>query len=85
MVMRAVKSRQSTNTPGPSILALLVDDISRMSVSEQKLLWMQLNQNKLATFAREIDISSAPHNLSSNDIDALISEAKKNGSKKKKG
>ena len=83
--MRAVKSHQSANTPGPSILALLVDNSSRMSVSEQKLLWMQLNQNKLATLAREIDANVPPHNLSSNDIDALISEAKKNGRKKKKG
>lgn len=83
--MRAVKSRQSANIPGPSILALLVDNISRMSVSEQKLLWMQLNQDKLATLAREIDVSSPSNNLSSEDIDALISEAKKNGGKKKKG
>jgi hypothetical protein len=66
-------------------LALLVDNISRMSVSEQKILWMQLNQNKLATLAQEIDANVPPHNLSSNDIDALISEAKKNGRKKKKG
>lgn len=83
--MAAVKSYQSANIPGPSILALLVDNISRMSVSEQKLLWMQLNQNKLATLAREIDANVSTHNLSSNDIDALISEAKKNGRKKKKG
>lgn len=81
--MPAIKSRQSLSVPGPSLLALLVDNISRMSVSEQKLLWMQLNQNKLTTLAREIDASSAPHNLSSEDIDVLISEAKKNGSKKK--
>ncbi|HTI92109.1 MAG TPA: hypothetical protein VL727_16055 [Puia sp.] len=83
--MPAVKSYQSANTPGPSILALLVDNISRMSVSEQKILWMQLNQNKLAILAREIDANVPPHNPSSNDIDALISEAKKNGRKKKKG
>ncbi len=83
--MRAVKSYHSANTPGPSILALLVDNISRMSVSEQKILWMQLNQNKITTLAREIDANVPPHNLSSNDIDALISEAKKNGRKKKKG
>jgi hypothetical protein len=82
--MRAVKSSQSINIPGPSILALLVDDISRMSESEQKLLWMQLNEDKLATLAREIDASSPPNNLSSDDIDALIREATKNGSKKKK-
>ena len=82
--MPAVKSYQSANTPGPSILALLVDNISRMSVSEQKVLWMQLNQDKLTTLAREIDSSVPPHNLSSDDIDALISEAKKNGRKKKK-
>jgi len=83
--MRAVNSDQSANTSGPSILALLVDNISKMSVSEQKLLWMQLNQNKLAILAREIDANVSPHNFSSNDIDALISDAKKNGRKKKKG
>ncbi len=82
--MRAVRSR-SDNTQGPSILALLVDNISRMSVSEQKLLWMQLNQNKLNALAREIDANVPAHILSSADIDALISEAKKNGRKKKKG
>lgn len=82
--MRAVKSYQSANIPGPSILALLVDNISRMSASEQKVLWMQLNQDKLTTLAQEIDASVSPHNLSSEDIDALISEAKKNGRKKKK-
>lgn len=84
-MMSAIKSLRPANGPGPSILALLVDDISRMSASEQKLLWMQLNKERLSTLARQIDASSAPHNLSSSEIDALITEARKNGRKKKKG
>jgi hypothetical protein len=83
--MGAVKSYSFFDEKSPSLLALLVDDISRMSVSEQKLLWMQLNKEKLTMLAHELDKNVIPHHLSSNDIDALINEAKKNGRKKKKG
>jgi hypothetical protein len=81
--MGAVKSYSSLRPKGPSILAMLVDDISRMTTAEQKVLWMEINKNKLTTLAQEIDNSATSHNLTSNDIDKLISEAKKNGKKKK--
>ncbi len=82
--MSAGKSIASLSK-GPSILAMLVDDISRMSVSEQKLLWMQLHKEKLGTLARELDASVPTHQLSATDIDSLITEARKNAGKKKKG
>jgi hypothetical protein len=81
--MGAAKSYSSLKQKSPSILALLVDDISRMSASQQKLLWMQINKKKLTALARELDNSVVPHNLSSDEIDALIAEAKKYGKKKK--
>jgi hypothetical protein len=81
--MGAAKSYSSLEQNRPSILALLVDNISRMSASEQKLLWMQLNKKKISALAQEIDAATTPHNLSANDIDTLITEAKKYGKKKK--
>lgn len=66
-----------------SIFALLIDDISRMSASQQKLLWMDLNKKKLSILAGELDKSVPPNNLLQADIDQLINEAKKNGRKKK--
>lgn len=81
--MGAIKSYSSFEPKGPSILALLIDDITKMSASEQKLLWMELNKNKLTTLARELDNAVTPHHLSADDIDILISQAKKNGKKKK--
>ena len=56
---------------------------SKMSESEQKLLWIQLNKKKLTTLAQHLDAAVSPHTLSSGDIDALIDEAKKNGKKKR--
>ena len=58
-------------------------NISRMSASKQKLLWIQLNKNKLTTLAKQLDNTVAAHHLSTADIDQLINEAKKNGKKKK--
>lgn len=81
--MSTAKSYQASDSKGPSILALLVDDISKMSVSEQKLLWMQLNKKKISTLAQQLDASVTPHNLSADEIDALINDAKKYGRKKK--
>jgi hypothetical protein len=66
-----------------SIFALLIDDISRMSASQQKLLWMDLNKKKLSVLAGELDKSVPPNNLLQADFDQLINEAKKNGRKKK--
>lgn len=80
--MSAIKSYSTVEQKGPSILALLVDNISRMGASEQKLLWMQLNKKKLTTLAKQLDNTVAAHHLSAPDIDQLISEAK-NGKKKK--
>ena len=81
--MSAIKSYSAVEPKGPSILALLVDNISQMSVSEQKLLWMQLNKKKISALATEIKQSVTPHNLSGDEIDTLIAEAKKYGKKKK--
>jgi len=81
--MSTAKSYSSSIQKGPSVLALLVDNISKMSVAQQKLLWLQLNKNKLTSVARELDNAVVLHNLSSADIDSLINKAKKNGRKKK--
>jgi hypothetical protein len=81
--MNTVKSYQKLSEKGPSTFALLVDDIHKMSASEQKLLWMQLNQKKLSSLAKALDASVVPHNLSQEEIDALITEAKQHGRKKK--
>ncbi len=77
--MNAAKSLQ--NNHGPSTFALLVDDINKMTESEQKLLWIQLNKERLSTLARELDASIVPHNLSASEIDELINEARKQGCK----
>jgi hypothetical protein len=46
--MSTVKSYKKLNQQGPSTFALLVDEIRNMSASAQKLLWMQLNQDRLS-------------------------------------
>lgn len=61
----------------------LIDDISRMSASQQKLLWMDLNKKKLSILVGELAKSVPPNNLLQADIDQLINEAKRNGRKKK--
>lgn len=81
--MGTIKTYQGSGTGGPSTFALLVDDINKMSESEQKVLWIQLNKEKLSAYAKEIDTSVVPHNLSATEIDALITEARKNGKHKK--
>lgn len=48
-----MSAKQESKT-GPSTFALLIDDISKMSASKQKLLWMQINQEKLSSFAEEL-------------------------------
>ncbi len=83
--MSTVKSYQKLNKRGPSTFALLVDDIRNMSPSKQKLLWIQLNKEKLSSLAKELDASVAPNNLTGAEIDALINEARKYGRRKKKG
>ena len=84
-IMGTVKSNQQPHKGSPSTFAMLVDDINKMSESEQKALWVQINRDKLANLAKEIDASVTPHNFNDAEIDALIHEAMKNGRSKKKG
>ena len=81
--MSTTNSYQKTHKEGPSIFALLVDDIKKMSEPEQKLLWIQINKEKLSSFAKKLDESVLPHNFSSSEIDDLINEAQKHGRKEK--
>jgi hypothetical protein len=83
--MSTVKSYQKLTQKGPSTFALLVDSIAGMSASAQKVLWIQLNKEKLSSYATELDARVKPNNLTASEIDSLILEAKKNGRKKKKG
>ena len=53
--MNQAKAIQSSGT-SPSIFALLVDDINRMSESEQKLLWLQINRERLSSLANNMNI-----------------------------
>ena len=82
--MSTIRTYQKLGKKGPSIFALLVDDISNMSSSKQKLLWMQINKEKLSSFAQELDGSVTEDNLTPQDIDSLIQEAKRNAGRKKK-
>ena len=81
--MATTNSYQKAHENGPSIFALLVDDINKMSEPEQKLLWMQINKEKLSSFAKKLDESVLPHNFSTGEIDELINEARKYGRNKK--
>ena len=65
----------------PSIFALLIDDISKMTPSEQKLLWIELNKEKLHGIASELDNSIKQNNLSDEDIATLVREARNRGKK----
>jgi ribosomal protein L25 (general stress protein Ctc) len=78
------KSYQQLNKKGPSTFALLVDDIRNMSAPQQKLLWMELNKEKISTFAKDIDTHVVSNNLNAAEINTLIKEAQKNGKRKKK-
>ena len=75
--MNAFKQPRNSTKNGPSTFALLIDDIQKMSESEQKLLWLQINKEKLSALAKELDNSVTPHNLSQDEITEMISEAKK--------
>jgi|GEM_PF-5937798 len=68
----------------PSVFALLIDKISRMSKAEQKLLWIQLNKKKLLAEAEKIDASIAPNNLTDDEIASLVKEARTSYARKKK-
>lgn len=52
-----------------------------MNEAEQKLLWIQLNKEKLSAFAQSLDEQVTSHDLSIADIDSLIEEARRNGRK----
>jgi len=82
--MSAINSYQKRDNTGPSTFAMLIDDINKMSESEQKLLWIQINKEKISTLAKELDASVVPNNLSTGEIDMLINEARKNGKLTKK-
>lgn len=66
----------------PSVFALLVDNISKMSTSEQKLLWMKLNKEKIESLAVEIDGETLPSNLTEDEINTLVKDARAYGRKK---
>lgn len=83
--MSAVKSISTQFQNEPSVFALLVDNISRMSLSEQKLLWMNLNKKNISDLAKEIDSSTRSDNLPEDEVVALVKEARTNARKKKKG
>ncbi len=82
--MGTIKPYQRTGKNGPSTFAMLVDNINKMSESEQKLLWIQINKEKLSTLAKEIDISVTQNNFSEGQIDEMIKEARNNGKGRKK-
>lgn len=83
--MGVLKSNINLPANSPSTFALLIDNINKMSESEQKALWIELNQERLSILAKEIDNSVLPNNLSAADIEALIAEAKKISHGKAKG
>ncbi|HEX5551671.1 MAG TPA: hypothetical protein VFX43_00395 [Chitinophagaceae bacterium] len=83
--MSAVKTISAQFENEPTVFALLVDNISRMSVSEQKLLWMNLNKKNISDLAKEIDSSTKSDNLSEDKVSALVKEARTDARKKKKG
>lgn len=82
--MGTTNSYQKPHENGPSIFALLVDDINKMSELEQKLLWIQINKEKLSSFAKKLDGSVLPHNFLPSEIDELINEARRNDNNTKK-
>jgi hypothetical protein len=83
--MGVVKAIRKPSKSGPSTFALLVDDINKMSESRQKLLWLQIHEEKVSSLAQALDASVKPHNLTPEEIDAIIKDARKHGRSKKKG
>jgi len=77
--MGAINSHQKPHEDRPSTFALLVDDINKMSEVEQKLLWIQINKEKLSSFAKKLDNAVLPHNFLPGEIEELINEAQKYG------
>ncbi len=82
--MSAIKSISKQFQNEPSVFALLVDNISQMSKAEQKLLWIKLNKKKLLAEAKEINASIKPNNLTEDEINDLVKEARTYARKKKK-
>ena len=82
--MGTAKSYQDSNKIGASTFALLIDDINKMSESEQKSLWLQINKEKVSQLAKELDISVKPNNFSDQEIARMINEGRRNGNLKKK-
>ncbi len=83
--MRTVKSIFKQLQDEPSVFALLIDNIRKMSISEQKLLWMKLNKDKISKLAREIDAGTSPNNLTQDEINTLVKESRAYARKEEKG
>ncbi len=81
--MGTIKSNIKSDKYRPSTFALLVDDINKMTESEQKVLWLRINKEKISPFAKELDAAVVPNNVSVDEIGNLISEVRKNGKHKK--
>jgi hypothetical protein len=64
--------RNTSIVKQPSTFALLVDDISKMTLSEQKLLWIKLNKEKLGSLAKKMDAKASPGNLSDKQVATLV-------------
>ena len=75
--MRPNKSHSSLEQNEPLALTLLAEEISRISLSKQKLLWMQLNKKKLEALAYKIDSSVSDHSFTNDDINILVTDAKR--------
>jgi hypothetical protein len=54
------------------VFALLVDNISKMSISEQKLLWIELNKCKIGELAKEIDSETVKNSLTEEEVVSLV-------------
>jgi len=83
--MSASRTQVTVDNSGPSVFALLIDNIQQMSEAEQKTLWVQINSDKVGAFARELDAATVPHNFSDTAIATLITEALSNAKNKQKG
>ena len=55
-------------TTTPSVFAQIVDKIRLMNEEQQKLLWLQLNQESIYSAAAKADSTSKGNNVSMNEI-----------------
>jgi hypothetical protein len=52
----------------PSIFAQIVDQVRLMNEEQQKLLWLQLNQDSIYTAAVKADFNTKGNNVSMDEI-----------------